>query len=158
MKRTNYWLLKSEPHVFSIDDLIRCHEHTDWWNGVRNHQAKNFMLEMKKGDQAFFYHSNARPSGIVGVVSIRDEAIADPEQFNAQSAYFDPRARLNQPIWCQVSVQWNFSFKNILSLSEIKKEHQLKEMMLLKQSRLSISKVTQDEWYFILNLMERKHD
>ena len=106
----NYWLLKSEPGNFSLDDLRARPEQREPWDGVRNFQARNFMRQMRAGDQAFFYHSNAKPSGIVGVVEIVGEARPDPTQFDPESRYFDAKASVDAPRWDLVIVQFVRAF------------------------------------------------
>lgn len=148
----NYWLLKSEPDVFSIDDLERVKR--NGWDGVRNYQARNYMRDqMKLGDLAFFYHSNAEPPGIAGILKITCESHPDPSQFDPKSKYFDPKATREKPIWFQVEVEFVEKFKNLIPLEFLKSKKELRKMPLLqKGSRLSIMPVSKNEWDFILSL------
>src|SRR6059058_1033564 len=104
-----FWLMKSEPDVFSIDDLAR--DRSSLWEGVRNYQARNFMRDqMKPGDWALFYHSNAKPSGIAGIMEIKRVRVPDPAALKPQSHYFDPKATAKQPIWYCVEVEFYCKF------------------------------------------------
>lgn len=150
MKKLQYWLLKTEPDVFSIDDLMNAPSATTGWEGVRNYQARNYLLQMKKGDFALIYHSNKKPQHIAGVAKIVREAYVDPTQFLKGHRYYDKRANPTQPIWYQVDVQGIAKAKNILTLQEIKKHDNLKEMVLLKNSRLSVQPLKEEEFRFII--------
>lgn len=146
MKR---WLMKSEPDVFSIDDLKR--RGTAGWDGVRNYQARNFMREMRMGDQVFFYHSSCAVPGIAGVAEVVKEAYPDPSQFDRKSGYYEPRATPENPVWDQVDLKHVRSFEKFVSLDELRGLPQLKNMRLLqKGSRLSVQPVTETEWQAIL--------
>ncbi len=144
-----YWLIKSEPEVFSIDHLAK--DTTTWWEGVRNYQARNFMMkDMAVGDEVLFYHSNAEPPGIAGLAKVSSGALPDPTQFDKKSEYFDPKATLKNPRWLCVEVQFVKKFKNLVSLSEVKKMQALDKMLLIqKGSRLSIQPVTATEFELI---------
>ncbi len=146
-----YWLMKSEPESFSIDDLEA--QHISPWDGVRNYQARNFMMrEMSIGDQVFFYHSNAKPSGIVGVCVVASKPYPDPTQFDPKSPYYDPRSTAAQPRWYLVDVQYHNRFP-IIPLERIKANPRLKDMLLVqKGSRLSIQPLTKQEWDEILKM------
>ena len=126
----SYWLMKSEPDVFSVDDLRR--KGVAGWDGVRNYQARNNLRAMRKGDLAFFYHSNAAPPAIVGLMEIVKEAYPDPTA--------------NRPGWDQVDVRFVKAFSQPLSLADIKSNPALKDMVLVKNSRLSVQPVTAAEW------------
>jgi predicted RNA-binding protein with PUA-like domain len=141
-----YWLMKSEPSDYSIEDLKR--DKRALWTGIRNFQARNFMIhEMSVGDLAFFYHSNAEPAGIVGLMKIARPATADPTQFDPKSDYFEPRARRDKAVWECVEVAFESAFPQILSLAEIKKIKGLEKMELLRRgSRLSIQPVRKTEF------------
>src|SRR5687768_17408714 len=102
----NYWLMKSEPEVFSIDDLARAKGRTTAWDGVRNYQARNFLRSMKAGDLAFYYHSNAEPSAVAGIVEIAREAYPDPTQFDPKDGHYDPDSHKDAPRWWQVDVRF----------------------------------------------------
>lgn len=147
----NFWLMKSEPDVFSIDKLER--DGVAPWDGVRNYQARNYMREMKKGDEVFFYHSSTVPPAIVGRMSIAREAYPDPSQFNKKSEFYDPSSTPQSPRWSQVDVQFIEKFKKPLSLDQIKQMAVLGDMLLLKRSRLSVQPVTPAQWKKILSLV-----
>lgn len=138
--------MKSEPEVFSIEDLRQ--KKTSLWDGVRNYQARNFMMnEMKVGDEVLFYHSNAKPPGVAGVAIVSAPAIPDPTATDKRSKYFDPKASQEKPIWYCVEIQYRSAFKDLLSLDEMKKMKALKNMMVLKKGmRLSIQPVTPEEF------------
>lgn len=140
-----YWLLKSEPSAFGIDDLKKQPNKTDHWDGVRNYQARNFMCDdMRKGDLAFFYHSNCKLPGIVGIMEIVREAYPDHTAFDADSKYFDAKSDPKNPRWFMVDVKYKRHLKRLISLAELK-DHaaQLGDSHLLqKGSRLSIMPVT----------------
>ena len=137
-----HWLIKSEPDVFSIDDLARAGREP--WTGVRNYQARNFMWkEMQPGDLALFYHSNARPPGIVGLAKVAGGPSPDPTQFDAQSVYFDPKASAAVPRWWLVDFEFVGRFAQILTLETLKADPALSEMAVCQRgSRLSITPVT----------------
>lgn len=149
-----YWLMKSEPDVFSIEDL-RKKKHSDW-DGVRNYQARNFMRdEMRVGDLVLFYHSNAEPSGVAGIARVSRESHPDPTQFDKKSEYHDPKATLEKPIWMMVEVEFVKAFAQVLPLEQLKKEKALAKMPLVqKGTRLSVMPVTEAEWKAILKLAE----
>jgi predicted RNA-binding protein with PUA-like domain len=149
----NYWLMKSEPDVFSIDDLAK--KGPSPWDGVRNYQARNFMRDsMKVGDLVLFYHSNAEPSGIAGIATVHKTAHPDPTQFDKKSEYYDPKATVDKPIWQMVEVKFVEKFPRLISLSEIRADKALKDMWLLHRSRLSITPVSPAEWKHILKLAQ----
>jgi predicted RNA-binding protein with PUA-like domain len=144
-----YWLLKSEPTAYSIDDLKR--DGSTAWTGIRNYQARNFMRDtMKPGDMAFFYHSNADPAAIVGVCEIASTAFPDETAFNPKDSHFDPKATHTNPIWCAVEVKYVRHLKKPLPLEELRKMKGLEKMELLRKgSRLSVMPVTEKEWKII---------
>ncbi len=146
-----YWLMKSEPDVFSIDDLKR--NKTTLWEGVRNYQARNFMMkDMAIGDKVLFYHSNAEPPGIAGVATVSRLAVPDPLQFDKKSEYYDKKATQEKPIWYCVEVKFLEKFKSLFSLAEIKADEKLKNMMVIqKGSRLSITPVDKKDFDHILS-------
>ena len=147
-----YWLMKSEPDVFSIDDLSK--NKTTLWEGVRNYQARNFMMkEMAIGDEVLFYHSNAEPPGIAGVAVVSKLALPDPLQFDKKSEYYDAKATKEKPIWFCVEVKFKKKFKNLLPLIDIKSDKNLKNMIVIqKGSRLSINPVDKKDFEYILDL------
>lgn len=149
----NYWLMKSEPDTFSIDDLLQKPKQTEPWEGVRNYQARNFMRAMKLGDQAFFYHSSCATPGIMGTVEIVKEAHPDTSAFNLHSDYYDPKSTPQNPRWFMVSVKLLEKFSEIIPLSLLKNQSQLKNMILLKRgNRLSVMPVSRQEWEWIQKL------
>lgn len=136
-----HWLIKSEPDVFSIDDLAKVRQEP--WSGVRNYQARNFMWkEMNIGDLALFYHSNAKPPGIVGIARVASEPYPDPTQFDPSSDYFDPKATERSPRWWLVDFSFVGKFPAILTLDALKAHPQLRDMLVCQRgSRLSITPV-----------------
>jgi predicted RNA-binding protein with PUA-like domain len=152
----NYWLMKSEPSAFSIDDLAKARARTSAWDGVRNFQARNFMRDqMKKGDLAFFYHSSCEVPGIVGIVSIAREAYPDATAFDAAHHHYDPESDPQKPRWCMVDVKLVGRFDQTITLEQLKAHAagKLKSMIVLKRgNRLSITPVTKSEWEFINTL------
>jgi len=147
-----YWLMKSEPSVFSIDDLKKA-ERT-LWEGVRNYQARNYMMnDMAVGDEVLFYHSNAEPPGVAGVATVSKAAIPDPTMFDKKSEYFEPKATKDKPIWFCVEVKFAKKFKALLSLNDLRENKTLANMVLLqKGSRLSVQPVTAAEFIEILEM------
>ena len=151
-----YWLLKSEPEAFSIDDLARSPGRTTCWEGVRNYQARNFLRSMNCGDQAFFYHSNADPPAIVGVVEIVKQAYPDSYAFDAKSRYFDPKSSRDSPRWFMIDVRFVRKFSEPLALDSLRKVKKLEKMELLRRgSRLSIQPVCEQEWKIIMQMTDR---
>ncbi|MDH5581124.1 MAG: EVE domain-containing protein [Bdellovibrionales bacterium] len=146
-----YWLFKTEPDVFSIDDLRTRKNKTEHWDGVRNYQARNFMRdEIKLGDLVLIYHSNARPPGIAGVAEVIKEAYPDHTQFDKKSKYFDPKSTKDKPRWFMVDIRFKEKFKSYISLDELKNFPQLKEMLILRKgNRLSITPVDKKHFEFI---------
>jgi predicted RNA-binding protein with PUA-like domain len=146
-----HWLFKSEPDVFSIDDLKACSKSIDAWNGVRNYQARNFLRDqIKVGDEGFFYHSNCKTPGIVGVVHVVRAGYPDSTQFDPDNEYYDPKSSAENPRWFVVDVQFKQKFSSIISLEQLKMMPELASMRLLqKGNRLSVLPVTAQEWEFI---------
>jgi predicted RNA-binding protein with PUA-like domain len=139
----NHWLIKSEPDVFSIHDLAKARNKTTHWEGVRNYQARNFLRAMKKGDHALFYHSNATPSAVAGVVEIVREAYPDPTAWDAKSDYRDPKASPDNPVWSMVDVKLVAIYPREIPLDELRGVKALAGMELLRRgSRLSVTPVT----------------
>jgi predicted RNA-binding protein with PUA-like domain len=148
----NYWLMKSEPETFGIDHLKKMkREH---WDGIRNYQARNMMRDdMKKGDLALFYHSNATPPGVVGVMEIVKESYPDFTAFDPESSYYDPKSTEDNPRWFMVDVKFKEKFKEMIALSELKEKKSLQDMVTLRKgNRLSITPVTKKEWDAIMNM------
>jgi len=150
-----YWLMKSEPTAFSIDDLAKSPKRTTCWDGVRNYQARNFLRSMAVGDQVLFYHSNADPPAVVGIAEVVREAYPDDTQFDKSSTHYDPESDPATPRWDMVDIMHRQTFKTSLSLDRLKREPKLKGMVLLQRgSRLSVQPVTATEWAVILMLAE----
>ncbi|MFU8832418.1 MAG: EVE domain-containing protein [Wenzhouxiangella sp.] len=150
-----YWLMKSEPDGFGIDDLKSRPNKTEPWDGVRNYQARNFMRDgMKKGDQIFFYHSNCKVPGIVGVAEVASKPYPDPTQFDPDSKYFDPKSDPDNPRWILVDVKYKRHFKRVVSLQEIKEHAEaLGDFALTRRgNRLSIMPVSAEQWDYILGM------
>lgn len=149
-----YWLMKSEPGEFSIDDLKARPSKTEPWDGVRNYQARNMMRdEMKAGDQVFFYHSACEVPGIVGIMKIASDAYPDPTAFDAQDKHFDPKSDSENPRWFLVDVEFVRKLKRTISLSELKEHRALADMVLLRRgNRLSVMPVGESHWNTILGL------
>lgn len=151
-----HWLMKSEPDVFSFDDLKASPRRTTEWEGVRSYQARNFMREMKKGDEVLFYHSNAKPPAVVGIATIVRTAYPDPEQFDPKSHYHDPKSDRAAPRWDRVDIEYLRPLPRPVSLDEIRKTRGLENMVLVKRGRLSVQPVTPAEWQIILRLARNR--
>ena len=151
----NYWLMKSEPNAYSIDDLQAEPAHTGW-DGVRNYQARNMIRDqMQPGDQAFFYHSNCAEPGIVGIMQITSNSYVDDTAFNPQEHYYDPKSDPEKPRWYQVNVLFVRQLRRTVSLRELKTyaDSALLGMPLVRKgNRLSVMPVTEVQWQFILGL------
>lgn len=150
----NYWLMKSEPGEFSIDDLYNKPDQTEHWDGVRNYQARNMMRDdMKAGDLIFFYHSNCDVPGIVGIMEVVKEGYPDFTAFDPDDKHFDPKSDPQNPRWIMVDVRFVKKLSRTLSLQELKEQQALEELPLVRRgNRLSIMPVTQPQWDFILGL------
>ncbi len=148
-----YWLMKSEPNVFSIDDLRNAPRQTTCWDGVRNYQARNYMRAMKIGDQVLFYHSNADPPAIVGIAEVVRTAYPDPTQFDKTDKHYDPASDPAKPRWDMVDIRFVRKFLAPLPLELLRRQPGLKGMELLRKgSRLSVQPVRPSEWAIILKL------
>lgn len=150
-----YWLMKTEPDVFSFDDLVALPNSTDHWDGIRNYQARNFMRDDFKLEQSvLIYHSNTKPPGIVGVAKVSREAHPDGSALDPKSKYYDPKsAAKGESRWVMVDVQATHRFKNYLSLNDLRDIPGLEKMALLQRGqRLSILPVTAEEWQIIWRL------
>lgn len=147
-----YWLMKSEPDTFSIDDLKR--KKHEAWDGVRNYQARNFMRDdMRVGDGVFFYHSNCAEPGIAGIAEVASDAYPDPTQFDPKSKYFDAASSRDNPRWELVDVKFVKKLKRVVTLDELKHHPKLEGMTLLRKgNRLSVMPVDAAEWKYILGL------
>ncbi|MFA7554014.1 MAG: EVE domain-containing protein [Spongiibacteraceae bacterium] len=149
----NYWLFKSEPDEYSIDDLAAEKQGVGVWNGIRNFQARNLLRDnVQLGDQLFFYHSSCKQLGIAGAASVVKTAYADPSQFDPKSKYFDAKATIDTPRWFCVDIQFKQRFYPLISLQQLKAIPELADMTLLRQGRLSIQPVTAKEWVLITAL------
>lgn len=142
----NYWLMKSEPDCYAIDDLQK--DGTEPWDGIRNYQARNFMRDdMRVGDKVLFYHSNTKPPHVAGIAEIASEPYPDPTQFDKKSQYFDPKATKENPRWFLADVKFVSKAKNILSLHAIKNDPDFTSMLLVqKGQRLSIQPVAKQHF------------
>lgn len=150
-----YWLFKSEPTTFSIDDLIKAPRKTTCWEGVRNYQARNFLKSMNVGDLGFFYHSNTDLPAIVGIVKVVTAAYPDSFAFDSKSRYFDPRSSRDSPRWFLVDVQFVKKFPRALPLDRLRTVKGLEKMELLRKgSRLSIQPVRSEEWQRVLDIVQ----
>ena len=150
-----YWLMKSEPSVYSIDDLAR--DGRTHWDGVRNYQARNFMRDqMKLGDEVLFYHSNAEPPGVVGIARVVREGYPDHTARDPNCKYYDPKASEEDPRWFMVDVEFVEKFDEIVSLDTLKSTPGLENMLVTKKSRLSVQPVTEREFEIVRRLGRRR--
>lgn len=148
-----HWLMKTEPDVYSLDDLQAEAEGFTPWDGIRNYQARNFLRDsVKKGHQVFIYHSRCAQPAVVGTAEVVREAYPDPLQFEPGQKYFDPKSDPESPRWCCVDVAFRSRFKNPVTLADIKATAKLKQMVLVNNSRLSIQPVTPAEWKLICRM------
>ena len=153
MTKENFWLMKSEPDAYSIDSLKN--DGVTLWDGIRNYQARNFMRKMSIGDKVFFYHSNCKPPGIVGLMKVIDLGIIDPTQFEKDSKYYDPKSKITNPRWDCVKVEYVFKSNKILSLNELKKLFSEEELLVVKKgNRLSIVPVKIDVAKMLLKIIK----
>jgi predicted RNA-binding protein with PUA-like domain len=151
MAKRKYWLMKSEPDVYSIDDLER--DGSTYWEGVRNYQARNLMREMEVGDGVLYYHSNQKPPGVVGLARVSKEAYPDPTQFDERSNYYDEKSTKEKPRWDVVDVEFVEKFEREVPLPELRERKDLEGMALLKKGqRLSVQPVTAKEWKTVCRL------
>ncbi len=155
--RRQYWLLKSEPKVFSFNDLCAAPGRTTGWDGVRNYQARNFLREMRAGDLAFFYHSNSQPPGIVGIAEVVRAAYPDATQFDPAHEHFDPRSKPQAPAWLMVDLRALEPLARVVALDELQNDPELAAMQVCqKGSRLSVQAVSAVEWGRVQALAKRK--
>jgi predicted RNA-binding protein with PUA-like domain len=150
-----YWLMKSEPDEFSIDDLVKAKKQTTAWFGVRNYQARNYMRDhMRVGDGVLFYHSSCEVPGIAGIAKVSSEPYPDESQFDRKSEYYDPKSKREEPRWMLVDVKLEKKTR-VMPLDEMRTYPELAEMVVLKRgNRLSITPVTEREWRFILKKLD----
>jgi predicted RNA-binding protein with PUA-like domain len=147
-----FWLMKSEPDVYGIDHLRR--ENTTLWDGIRNYQARNFMRSMAVGDQAFFYHSNTQPPGIVGLMEVIETHLVDPTQFDPESNYHDPKSTPDRPRWDCVKLRFLQEFPRLLPLDSLKSSFTAEELLVVRPgNRLSIVPVTDDVAQRLLQML-----
>ena len=138
----NYWLMKSEPDVYGIADLEQDGE--TLWDGVRNYQARNFLKSMQPGDLAFFYHSNATPPGIVGLMRVTEAGVVDPTQFDPKSKYYDSKSPTDNPRWQTVKVEFVGTFKEMISLETLRQQFSPDDLWVVRQgNRLSVIPVSE---------------
>ena len=147
-----YWLMKSEPEAYSIEDLAR--DKKTYWDGVRNYQARNFMRDqMKPGDRVFFYHSNAEPPGIAGIAEVASQGYPDPSAFDPKDIHYDPDSKKDKPVWYVVDLEYVKKFKRLLPLKELRQVEGLSKMPLLQRGqRLSVQPVSPKEWEIVCGL------
>lgn len=150
----NYWLMKSEPSSFSIDDLAQAPRHTTVWDGVRNFQVRNMLRDqVSKGDLALFYHSGGNTPGIAGIMKVSRGGYVDSSAFDPQDHHFDPRSTPQKPLWYCVDVTLVKVFKHPVTLAELHRHTTLKDMLILRRgNRLSITPVSAKHWQYILKL------
>jgi predicted RNA-binding protein with PUA-like domain len=139
-----YWLMKSEPEVYSIEDLER--DGSTHWEGIRNYKARNNMRDMKVGDEVLFYHSNAKPPGVAGLARVCKEAYPDHFAFDEKSKYYDAKSKRDDPRWYMVDVEFVARADEVLGLPEIKDDPKLADMELVRYGRLSVQSVKKDEF------------
>lgn len=149
-----FWLIKSEPEVFSIDDLAKAKNQTTHWDGVRNYQARNFIRdEMKLGDKVLFYHSNTEPNAVVGICEVVKEGYPDFTAFDPKDIHYDPKSKKELPAWFMFDVKFVKKFSRIISLNEIKANKKLQKMRLVQTgNRLSVMPVTKEEFEEIMKM------
>lgn len=150
-----YWLIKSNPKCFAITDLAKLQ--TEMWEGVRNYRASNFMRDdMQVGDQIIFYHSSAKPSGVVGIMSVARAGYPDPTQFHPESRHYDPRANLDKPRWYAIDVKFEQAFNDILPLPKLKQLTALEDSLLLRKGceQLTVLPLEAKHWYAIMDAAE----
>ncbi len=145
-----FWLAKSEPNTYSIDDLAR--DGSTCWEGVRNYSARNNMRAMSEGDLVFFYHSNANPPGVVGIAEVKREAYPDRFAWNKRSKYYDEKSPKDKPRWFMVDLEFVAKFKRLVPLDELKQTKGLENMVVVKRGRLSVQPVTKNEFDIIKRL------
>lgn len=149
----NYWLFKSEPDAYSINDLKNEPNGTGRWDGIRNYQARNLLRdEVKVGDLVLFYHSSCKDVGVVGVAEVTSAPYPDPLQFDPGSNYYDVKSKPEEPRWVCLDIQYKKHTGTFLSLQKIKQTPELEDMVLVKRGRLSIQPVTKNEWQYIMKV------
>ena len=154
MNNRRYWLVKSEPNAYSFNVLQNEPDQTAEWDGIRNFQARNNIQAMKVGDSVLFYHSNAKPNAIVGTATVVKEAYPDHTAWEPGSEHPDPKSTSEKPIWYMVDLKAETLLKRPVSLDAIKKAPGLRNMVLVKNTRLSVQPVNEEEWQIVLALGE----
>ena len=150
-----YWVLKSEPESWSWKQQQAKGEQGEWWDGVRNYQARNFLAKMQVGDLVFIYHSSCKRIGIAGIVRVVKSAYPDPSQFNPESPYYDPKSTAEKPRWQAVDLQFERKLPALIPLDSLKAMPELSELALVRRgSRLSVMPVSDAEWQQILHLVD----
>lgn len=150
----HYWLLKTEPSCYGIDDLQR--EKIGMWDDIRNYQARNFLRDMKKGDMVLFYHSSIKIIGVVGIATVAREAYPDPTQFDAKSYKFDPKSSKDNPRWSAIDIQFEEKFSEPLTLAQIKNDPFFDDMLVVQKGmRLSVQPVLKNHFNKILKLRRK---
>ncbi|MDN3475265.1 EVE domain-containing protein [Pseudoalteromonas sp. APC 3355] len=150
-----YWLFKTEPDAFSLDDLKNAPKQTTLWEGVRNYQARNFMRDgVEVGDSVMIYHSSCKHVGVAGIAEVTKEAYPDPTQFDLSSDYYDAKATSDKPRWVVVEVTYQSHLKKLISLKDIKANDNITEIALKKGGRLSIMPVTKNDWDEIIKMTQ----
>lgn len=147
-----YWAMKSEPDAYSFDDLQNEDDRTVRWDGVRNYEARNNLQACSPGDKVLFYHSNASPSGVVGIAEVASEPYPDPTQFDPDHGYYDPESSREDPTWWLVDVRAVEPLARKVPLKEIKRDEQLEDSVLARRGRLSVVPLTQEEYERIVEL------
>ena len=155
-KNLTFWLMKSEPEAYGIDDLRR--ETTTLWDGIRNYQARNFMRTMQPGDQAFFYHSNCKPPGIIGLMEVIEIGLLDPTQFDPQAKYYDPKSNPEKPRWDCARLKFRGEFSALMSLDQLRELYTEDQLPVIKRgNRLSILPVPDDTAEDLLSRLGALH-
>ncbi len=152
---TKYWLMKSEPNAYSIDDLVK--DKKTHWDGVRNYQARNFMRDdMKKGDKVLFYHSNAKPTAVVGICEVVKEGYPDFTAFDPEDKHFDPKSKEDKPTWIMVDIKLESKLAHAVTLEEIKENPKLQNMRLVQRgNRLSVMPAEKKEFDEIIRMSKK---
>ncbi len=158
MASPQFWLVKSEPDVFSFDDLIAARKKGTQWDGVRNYAARNHLRAMKTGDLVFFYHSSVVPSAIVGVAEVTREAYPDSTALDPKDPHFDPKSKPDEPTWFMVDLRAVEALPRPVTLDEIKKTKGLENMALVRLGRLSVQPVTAKEWEIVREVGSGKRE
>lgn len=152
--KKQFWLMKSEPDAYSIDDLER--DGSEPWDGIRNYQARNNMRAMNVGDMVLFYHSNAKPPGVVGVAKVCKTTYPDHTAWNPKSKYFDPKSPEDNPRWEMVDVEFVEKTPHMVSLDDLKAEGDLEGMVVTQRSRLSVQPVSKEHFKHVLKMAGAK--